>query len=50
MLNLLLTPRFGIDGAATATALSAVAWNVALFLARARVGVAALPVRLRAGG
>jgi O-antigen/teichoic acid export membrane protein len=51
VLNLLLTPRFGIDGAATATALSAVAWNVALFLvARARVGVAALPVRLRAGG
>jgi O-antigen/teichoic acid export membrane protein len=44
LLNLLLVPRFGVEGAAAATALSTVAWNLGLFAAaKRRLGVAAFP-------
>lgn len=44
ILNLVLVPAFGITGAALATALSMVIWNLGLFLAvRWRLGLTAAP-------
>jgi O-antigen/teichoic acid export membrane protein len=44
VLNIALVPIFGINGAASATAMSVVIWNIALFwTARSRLGVGAFP-------
>jgi O-antigen/teichoic acid export membrane protein len=50
-LCLMLVPRWGIVGAAAATAVSTLVWNLGLLLmARRRLGVTAAPLAPAAGG
>jgi O-antigen/teichoic acid export membrane protein len=49
-LNVLLAPRFGATGAAIATTISTIVWNLALFiLAQVKLGITAAPVSLPHG-
>lgn len=49
VLNFILVPVWGIEGAAAATSISMIGWNVLLWLAvRNRMGISSLPIKIGA--